>query len=166
MDPPEPASCTITEGCRFPECAEILDAMKGDRETARRVSSQGLHDACDTSFMKDQTLPIATFMGYCELGVSEKLKPNRDSRCDQFAEEVQGLMHSGKDLMEANLHMCDDSELGQAIRHKRGQQDPWEKGWHSLKVYDFDRACKTNFLNDLRGRRSPLNEARGNDRYE
>ena len=107
---------------------------------------KGLHNACDTSYQKDLTAPLSTFMGYCriaEAGLAidggKQLEP--DKRCDSFTQKV-------KDLMESNNHslndtastMCNSAGFGRSLCNDEGQQDA-AAGSFNLYRYTFCSAC-------------------------
>lgn len=113
---------------------------------------KGLHNACDTSYKKDQTWPLATFMGYCRLAEAGLARDgersheeggqelNPDPRCDRFTKEVKELTEvRNHDNAEATREMCEVSRLGEDIRWYTGQQDSSAK---PEDRYDFDKACR------------------------
>lgn len=106
---------------------------------------KGLHNACDTSYEKDKTWPLSTFMGYCRiaeagLAIDEGKQLEPDKRCDDFTKAVKDLTESeGYDIRDVSRYMCRTTKYGLGLCYDEGQQDA-AAGRFAMR-YTFCNAC-------------------------
>ena len=123
------------------ETATFLEAMHIEEWDG--FKHKGLHNACDTSYHKDKTSPLSTFMGYCRiaeagLAIDDGKQLEPDSRCDEFTDKVKNLTAQTYGVEQTARMMCQPSDLSRNLCDYPGEQD---KAADYYDRYDFCLAC-------------------------